>query len=170
MRLPSRASFGLLFAVLMPLAACGGGGKAGDLAVASFDLSSDATTPVDLTINGDAAMSTVGIACGTTPCAANAQYCCTDDEGKTGTCGFGSSVSCGASVFYCDGPEDCPPAEHNCCVQNGASQCGSSPCGNSNDTGYALCHTDADCSAIVGDVCCPSPTLGRYSLCLPGSC
>jgi hypothetical protein len=156
-----------LAASVFALSACGGGaGKAQDLATSS-DLAGDASPAVDL--SGDLAMSTIGIACGSTPCTAAAQFCCTGDNGLTGSCGNGVASSCGASVIYCDGPEDCPPAEPHCCALNGTAQCGGSACGGTQDTGYALCHTANDCGA-PGVPCCPSPNNGRYALCVPAGC
>jgi hypothetical protein len=162
-----RAASLVLFTVaLMSLSACGGGATpAHDLSIA--DLAGDASPAVDLA--GDLAMSTIGIACGTTPCAATAQFCCTSDNGLTGTCGNGVASSCGASTIYCDGPEDCFPAQPYCCALNGTATCSSTACGGTQDTGYALCHSAKDCAAS-GAPCCPSPNGGRYALCVPTGC
>jgi len=110
----------------------------------------------------------VGIACGNTPCAANAQYCCTSNQGKTGMCGFGAGAECGSALFYCDGPEDCPPAESFCCVANGTGQCRSNACPGTIMGGYAMCHTTPDCKGA--GTCCASKTGSPYSLCLPDPC
>jgi hypothetical protein len=123
----------------------------------------------DLSSSGamDGPTSTVGIACGAMACATMAQYCCSDDKGKTGTCMSEATPSCGlAGDYHCDGPEDCPPAEPECCAQNGTSSCraaGTCP-------GLTMCHTTMPASCGVGISCCKDPSGGPFALCVPGNC
>ena len=159
----------VVLAAALTVVGCGGSkGPHADLSVAADLATSDAMAPPDMTM-GDFAMTTVGIACGTTPCIATAQYCCTDDDGATGSCGFGQATNCGAGVFYCDGPEDCPPVSPFCCAVGGTAVCGGSECGGTVETGFGLCHTAADCANNGGGPCCPSP-MGKYALCIPTGC
>lgn len=137
----------------------------GDLAGIRVDGGDLASSSLDLLASEDAGV-VLGIACGDTPCAANAQWCCTSTQGKTGTCGFGPPADCGSALFYCDGPEDCPPAEPYCCVQNGVASCGSAVCPGTIQGGIAMCHTNADCAKVGLNACCPSTTGGPYRLCL----
>jgi hypothetical protein len=130
--------------------------------------SSSPTSGSDLaTPNGDLAMpafdlaprSTVGIACGADACAATAQFCCTSTNGSTGKCYANPQIAqCGMSEFYCDGPEDCQPAQPICCVSNGIAQCASACAA----PDVAMCHSATDCG---GGACCPAPG-GVYALCL----
>jgi hypothetical protein len=106
---------------------------------------------------------TSGIACGPNQCASMGQYCCTGDNGVTGDCTPIPTQNCAKSTFYCDGPEDCAPAEPVCCVSGGVSQCTTSGACAMKTNGTAMCHTTADCG---GATCCPAPT-GPYALCLP---
>ena len=150
------------------LAACGGGsaGKA-DLAVSSPSDAAFAAADLSQSLPQDLAPVT-GIACGTTPCAANAQFCCTSTRGTTGMCGFGSDASnCKGSLFYCDGPEDCPPAEPVCCFSTPAAICQASACPGTTSGGLTLCHADKECNS--GQVCCGSST-SPYKLCLNPGC
>ena len=118
--------------------------------------------------NNDAG-TVVGIACGDTPCAANAQFCCTSNQGKTGLCGFGDqAATCGSALFYCDGPEDCPPAEPYCCVSNGSALCNQGMCAGTAQAGYAMCHTTPDCKGT--GPCCASTSGTPYRLCIPTGC
>lgn len=159
----SRVDF--LFVALGLLASCGGGssGKA-DLATSTADA---ATADLAQASSPDLAQVT-GIACGDTPCAANAQFCCTSTRGTTGTCGFGNdAASCGGSLFYCDGPEDCPPAEPSCCFSTPAAVCQASACPGTTNGGLTLCHVDKDCNA--GQLCCGSAS-SPYKLCLNAGC
>lgn len=161
--------------VVFWMAACGSsnvgtdGGGLADLATAPGDLAGADAAAQDLggSFNADAG-TIVGIACGDTPCAANAQYCCTSNQGITGFCGFGAGAECGSALFYCDGPEDCPPAEPSCCVTNGTGQCRVNACPGTIQGGYAMCHTTPDCKG--NGVCCASKTGSPYRLCLPSPC
>jgi hypothetical protein len=150
-----------------------GGGTSDDLAMqadadhTNFDMAVGG--PKDFTLTDDIG-STVGIACGDTPCpAAAGQTCCTSTQGKTGTCTIGPPTSCGSASFECDGPEDCPPATKYCCVASGVAQCVSGPCPGTTMGGFGMCHLNPDC-ALVGGTCCPSSTGGPYRLCLPNGC
>ncbi len=108
---------------------------------------------------------TAGIACGPSTCFVDAQLCCTSDSGASGTCDFVQAGTCGHSEFFCDGPEDCPPAMAACCVLNGFAQCGSiADCG----AGKRMCHKTADCA--TGESCCPAPGGSPYALCLQTAC
>src|SRR5579863_4293270 len=51
----------------------------------------------------------MGVSCGNMQCADSAQYCCTSDNGASGTCNDDNDFNCGGYFFNCDGPEDCPP-------------------------------------------------------------
>ena len=149
---------------------CGHGSGGNDLAPGA-DLSTGgsdlSTAPDDIGFTDDIG-STVGIACGDTPCPAAAGFvCCTSTQGKTGTCVMAGA--CGAASFECDGPEDCPPATPYCCVASGVSQCGSTPCAGTTAGGYGMCHATSDCTT-VGGVCCPSSAGGPYRLCLISGC
>lgn len=153
---------------------CGDDGTSSskDLSATAGDLAGHgemSMPPIDLlSPGGDAGGTVIGIACGTTPCAANAQFCCTADQGKNGLCGYDAST-CGSALFYCDGPEDCPPADPYCCVLNGVGQCGNNACGGTIQYGFGMCHTTTDC-ANVGGTCCASSGGGPYKLCLPNGC
>ena len=138
--------------VAILLAACSSPPSGGrDLATSNFDLAMPAA---DL-----APRSTAGIACGSAACAATAQFCCTSDNGGTGKCYANPQVSqCGMSEFYCDGPEDCQPAQPICCVDNGVAQCAST----CTTPSTIMCHSATDCG---GGACCPAPG-GIYALCL----
>jgi hypothetical protein len=115
---------------------------------------------VDLSMSTDMSRSTTGIFCGpTTACAAQAQVCCTSDEGQTGTCVLGN-VACmaGMQTFSCDGKEDCPVGTPECCF----TQTGGQSVSLCQDKGYCdqhagtiLCHFDSDCASP--NRCCPLP-------------
>lgn len=148
----------------------------GDDAGTNVDLQGDSATGTakDLSTGTDGGTfntdggSIIGIACGDTPCAANAQYCCTSNQGKTGLCGFGAGAECGSALFYCDGPEDCPPAEPFCCVSNGSATCKTSACPGTAQGGYLMCHTTPDCKGT--GPCCASASGTPYRLCIPTGC
>jgi hypothetical protein len=121
------------------------------------------TASGDLAVSYDLAPRTTrGIACGANACLTMAQYCCTGDNGVSGSCMAIPQTSCGASEFLCDGPEDCPPADPICCVSSGIAQCTSSCLSPSTP----MCHTAGDCGGLA---CCPAPSGSPYALCL-GSC
>lgn len=148
----------LAFAALFLASACGGsksgsdGGGAGGGSSGGGDLASTSS---------DMARSIAGIACGpTSACITSAQLCCSSDSGKSGDCEMTTAGTCTAATFYCDGPEDCPPALHECCFQastavgGGASQCQSSGYCATQVSGQLMCHADADCGAMRK--CCPT--------------
>ena len=131
----------------------GSGGAGGDLAMSG---------PPDLLPR-----STVGVACGPVNCAQMTQICCTADSGKTGDCQPYPNATCGTTKFHCDGPEDCPPADPECCVEAGIAECrtaGYCAMRALSTQAYLMCHTNADCgsSAVVCKIAPGSP----YGLCL----
>ena len=135
----------------------GGSGGAGGVA----DLA--ASGPPDL-----APRSTNGIACGAIACTTMLQFCCSADSGRTGDCQQTQNPMCGTTSFYCDGPEDCPPADKECCAEAGIGQCRTPGyCANRAMTtqAYLMCHVTADCPQ--GLLCRSDPSGGPYSLCLP---
>jgi len=137
--------------VAILLCACGTSpGGASDLATGGADLAMPAADLLP--------RSTIGIACGANACGAMAAYCCTGDNGATGDCTPVPKQTCGKSEFFCDGPEDCPPADPICCVSSGIAQCASS-CSAPDEV---MCHTATDCG---GGACCGAPG-GVYALCL----
>ncbi|MDB4965906.1 MAG: hypothetical protein JWN44_1595 [Myxococcales bacterium] len=130
----------------------GGGGSSGsDLAVGG---------PADL-----APRPTAGIACGTMTCTSTAQLCCTADSGKSGTCGP-TSAGCGSTGFLCDGPEDCEPANPECCAEPGIAACRPAGyCATKTSIGARLmCHTTPSCTPPT--VCMNAPNGSPYALCL----
>ena len=152
----------VVVALVVVLAACsssapgggdGGGGGTVDLASAG---------PPDLLPR-----STSGIACGAIACTQMAQFCCTGDSGATGTCQQTQNPMCGLAEFQCDGPEDCAPAEHECCVEGGLAAC--------RTPGYCvqratmtqaslMCHSNNDCP--TGQQCIAAPNGSPYALCI----
>jgi hypothetical protein len=128
----------------------------------------DAAPAADLTMAADLA-TTVGIRCGMNICATMAQFCCTSDNGLTGTCAQAPNGSCGAaSEFHCDGPEDCPPAEPECCASSGLSMCRAvGVCAALGSPGYLMCHDSSTCAGLS---CCPAPGGSPYALCLSPPC
>lgn len=150
--------------VAVALAACssapkgggdGGGGSGGGGAV---DMTAG---PPDLTPRPIA-----GIACGANTCTTTLELCCTSDSGKSGDCQKVQNPMCGASIFQCDGPEDCEPANPECCVQGGYAAC--RPAGYCGAMGGRfMCHVDADCTQFVTGAVCKNPGNGSpYGLCL----
>lgn len=123
-----------------------GGGGAADLAVAT----------------GDMVHPLAGISCGNKQCGASAQYCCTADKGNSGVCNATNDFNCASVYFFCDGPEDCPPALGECCVVNGNASCGT-PGNCAQMNGSLMCHKVADCAP--GQSCCSAPK-SPYALCL----
>jgi hypothetical protein len=157
----------LVFALLLaacstskPMSGDGGGpGGPGDLATGSS---------VDL-LN----RSIVGIACGPMACTATLELCCTADSGLSGTC-QNAKTGCGATAFQCDGPEDCEPANHECCIQGGLAACRQPGyCQSAQINGTLMCHTNADCPP--GQNCCSPGSMSTasgspYKLCLVQAC
>lgn len=156
-----------LFALLL-VAACsnpprssgdgGGSGGPADLAMSSYDLLNRSTS---------------GIWCGPLACTTTLELCCTTNAGQTGTC-QDAKMGCGATSFQCDGPEDCEPANPECCVQGGLAACRQSGyCLAAQINGTLMCHQTADCPQ--GMNCCSPPSSSSsagspYKLCLVGSC
>lgn len=134
----------------------GGGGSGGG---AALDMT--ASGPPDLTPRP-----TAGIACGANACTTTAQLCCTSDNGVTGDCQQVQNPSCGASEFLCDGPEDCEPANPECCVQGGYAAC--RPAGYCAQQAGArfMCHVTADCTRFVATGICQNAPNSPYALCL----
>lgn len=158
----------LVFALL--LAACsttpkpgggdGGGGGPTDLAMSGSN--------VDLENR-----STAGVACGPMACTTTVQQCCTTNAGIGGRCDPVNS-GCNGTAFQCDGPEDCEPADPECCIQGGLAACRMPGyCLSAQINGTLMCHVDADCPQ--GQYCCAPPpnssTAGSpYKLCLVQPC
>jgi hypothetical protein len=109
--------------------------------------------------------STAGIACGADACTTTAQLCCTSDSGKTGACAP-TSAGCGGTGFLCDGPEDCEPANRECCVEPGIAAC--RPAGycatKANIGAKIMCHISATCTSPA--LCKSAPNGSPYSLCI----
>lgn len=121
------------------------------------------TGPFDLAPRG-----TSGIACGAVACNTLSQLCCSANSGATGECQQTQNPTCGTTSFYCDGPEDCPLADHECCVEAGISQCrmpGYCAQRATMTQAFVMCHTNNDCT--TGLVCKPAPNGSPYALCLP---
>lgn len=147
-----------MFALL--LAACSSAPRptSGDLAAGGGGGDLGFTGPRDMTPR-----SIVGIACGANSCTTTLELCCTADNGKSGDCQKVQTQSCGSSVFQCDGPEDCEPANPECCVQGGLAACRTRGFCATQTSARLMCHADADCGA--GGHCCPAPA-SPYALCL----
>ncbi len=107
-----------------------------------------------------------GIACGANTCTTTLQLCCTGDNGATGDCQMVQNPSCGVSEFLCDGPEDCEPANPECCVQGGYAACRPSGYCASQTGARFMCHTTADCANFVGGAICMNASNSPYALCL----
>jgi hypothetical protein len=122
-----------------------------------------ASGPPDLLPRG-----TAGIACGANTCTTMVQFCCSSTSGATGDCQQIQQPMCGNTSFRCDGPEDCPPAEGECCVESGLAECRTPGyCAQRalSTTAYLMCHTTADCGS-TSLVCKPAPNGSPYGLCL----
>lgn len=107
-----------------------------------------------------------GIACGANSCTTTLELCCTADNGASGDCQKVQNPMCGAAEFLCDGPEDCEPADPECCVQGGYAAC--RPAGYCAMQAKAsfMCHTDADCAPFSASALCHSPGNGSpYQIC-----
>lgn len=156
----------LVFALLLfactsskPMGGGDGGGAPADLATAGS---------VDLLER-----STVGIACGPMACTTTLEACCTSNSGISGTC-QDSKAGCSNTSFQCDGPEDCEPADPECCIRAGLAACRPQGyCQAPQINGTLMCHTNAGCPQ--GQNCCApgssSPSHGSpYKLCLVQAC
>ncbi len=108
------------------------------------------------------------VACGETSCDLSTDTCCLGlfgascDPGVNQSCTFSSNV-------ICDGAEDCPEADQQCC----ATVTGSFECSNA-CSGATLCHSDDECAQ--GEICklCAFPgaelaVCGAPSEVVPGS-
>ena len=127
----------------------GGGGGATDLSAAG---------PPDLTPRPIA-----GIACGPSTCTTTLQLCCTSDQGNSGVCQMVQNPSCGASEFLCDGPEDCEPANPECCVQAGYAACRPPGFCATQANARFMCHVTADCP--TPQLCHDASNGSPYSIC-----
>jgi hypothetical protein len=157
-----------IFVVMLLVAGCGKGSSSGDGGGGTHDL----TLPSDLAqATGDMVHPLAGITCGNMQCAATAQYCCTADSGDTGTCDAVNDFNCTHTFFYCDGPEDCPPALGECCVENGSASC-MTPGNCATMGGTLMCHKLSDCASETGTKCCPNTSVkgSPYELCLASTC
>ena len=106
--------------------------------------------------------STAGIACGSNACTTTLQLCCTADNGATGDCQQVQNPSCGSSQFLCDGPEDCEPANPECCVTGGFAACRPAGYCASQVNARIMCHVTADCTSPA--LCHNAPS-SPYALC-----
>jgi hypothetical protein len=149
---------------LLWVAACGqpsGGGDGG-----SQDLSTSANKDMPGGGGDMVNANTMGIACASMSCIAMGQNCCTSDYGKTGMCqSAGNPVCQGGFPYGCDGPEDCPPAEPECCAGANGSTCRAAGiCETMGSIGFVMCHNPGQCPT-VGSNCCPGPGGAPYRLC-----
>ena len=133
----------------------GGGGSGGG----AVDMT--AGGPPDLTPR-----SIAGIACGANTCTTQLQLCCTADNGASGDCQLVQNPSCGTSEFLCDGPEDCEPANPECCVQGGYAACRQAGFCAQQAGARFMCHTTADCTQFVAGSACNLAPNSPYGLCL----
>jgi len=149
------------------LSAGGGDIKPSDLKM--NDPGDGPTTPQDLK----------GVSCGDETCNSSQQCCVQPTGGQnfSATCvGLGGCAD-GGLVASCDGPEDCSVSGQGCCVDvtvsfgmmsmnpsgSGGASCNATCEANavvdtgagSADIQSALCHKDADCVGLVGDVDAP---------------
>jgi hypothetical protein len=136
-----------------------GGGDGGGGSGGAVDMTM--TGPPDLTPRPIA-----GIACGANTCTTQAQLCCTHDNGANGDCQQVQNPSCGDSEFLCDGPEDCPPAEPECCVSNGYAACRQSGVCATITGAKFMCHVTADCTPFAASALCKNASNSPYALCL----
>ncbi|MCU1277327.1 MAG: hypothetical protein JWM53_873 [bacterium] len=132
----------------------GGGGSGG-----AADMT--ATGPPDLTPRPIA-----GIACGAVACTTTLQLCCTGDNGASGDCQAVQNPMCGLSEFLCDGPEDCEPANPECCVQGGFAACRPPGFCAMQTNARFMCHKTTDCTPFVAGALCNNAGNGSpYALC-----
>jgi hypothetical protein len=125
---------------------------------------------LDMTMNGPPDLtprSIAGIACAANACTTTLELCCTGDNGKSGDCQMVQNPSCGSSEFLCDGPEDCEPANPECCVQGGYAACRPAGFCAMQTNARFMCHTTADCTNFVAGALCHDAGNGSpYALCL----
>ena len=134
----------------------GGGGSGGGSGLADMAMGG----PPDLTPR-----SIAGIACGANTCTTQLELCCTSDNGATGDCQPVQNPSCGASEFLCDGPEDCEPANPECCVQGGYAACRPAGFCAQQSGARFMCHTNADCTNFVAGAACNLANKSPYGIC-----
>lgn len=95
---------------------------------------------------GDVTPAEIGVRCGSGMlCSVDAPFCC-EGEGDVASACVGGEVTWSGkcpegidqTAIFCDGPEDCGPAQY-CCL--GVSQCQDTPC----DKDWTVCQSDDDC-------------------------
>ena len=152
-----------LFALAVVVAGCSSAPKAGG------DGGGGSGGAVDMTAGGPPDLTPrpiAGIACGANTCTTTLQLCCTGDNGNTGDCQQVQNPMCGASEFLCDGPEDCEPANPECCVSGGYAACRQSGVCATIPGAKFMCHVTADCTPFVAGALCKTAPNSPYSLCL----
>ena len=191
----------LSLSIVFAAAGCGGddGLVTGDGGTADLSSNKDASASTDQASSAVYDLSGVdlaGISCGAQTCGANMECCLTPDiqaQTVSGQCvPAGTSCGDGGVPLACDGPEDCPMATAQCCVDlalgsgnmsvSGSAACTSScPASvvttNGGTLKTRLCHSPADCTnysgtaPVVGtapfDKCCSYPGLS-FEFCAPG--
>jgi hypothetical protein len=149
----------VVFALALSAAACSsaprGGGDGGGGAA---DLSTSG--PPDL-----APRPIAGIACGASTCTTTLELCCTADNGATGDCQKVQNPMCGSSEFACDGPEDCEPANPECCVSGGFAQCRQAGVCATITGARFMCHVTADCTPFSAGAACNLAKNSPYGIC-----
>jgi len=152
-----------LFALAVVVAGCSsgpsGGGDGGGGSGGAVDMRMSG--PPDLTPRPIA-----GIACGNDTCTTTLQLCCTGDNGANGVCQQVQNPMCGSSEFLCDGPEDCEPANPECCVFGGYAACRPAGYCQTQTGAKFMCHVTADCTPFVSSALCKTAPNSPYSLCL----
>jgi len=152
-------------ALLLALAACGAPAPAPDGGATDLSSASDQSVNPDLGTGP-----TQGIPCAAASCITMGQICCTSDYGKTGLCQSAGNPTCqGGFPYYCDGPEDCAPAEPVCCQTANGALCAATGQCESMAIGFVMCHKPTDCPG-TGQNCCPAPNGGLYKLCSSAAC
>jgi hypothetical protein len=131
-----------------------GGGGGGGSGAADMTM----VAPPDLTPRP-----TAGIACGADTCTTGLELCCTADNGATGVCQMIQNPSCGSSVFFCDGPEDCEPASPECCVMGGYAACQPAGYCAGQANASVMCHTSN--STCAPPATCHAATNSPYAIC-----
>jgi len=165
-------------AILVALAACGGGGNSGDAGSdattkdSSVDgMPSDANTgdaghlPIldaCVPIDGGLACDPAHVKCGTMDCTAGSQFCCITSEAGTFTCDMTSMpmqcqgmMMAEGTAMYCDEAANCPDAGV-CCGFIGAGGGYATSCQPSCEgNAIQFCHGSAECASgtCVGQTC-----------------